>query len=438
MLGMMVPAVMGDATPYTVYGYVKNYSGTLMNDINIVVKDMTKNFVIKTTTVQGEQKKGLFMANLGNYGHGWDRSDQISITADYWNNNFHYYGTVSFFIPSKGYAYEQNVTTDTAVFYPSNPDQNQTLPQAPPTNVPPQLKDMIISPATGLVTTTYYYNITYSDGNNEKPYLILVTIDGISHGMSYVSGSYTTGALFSYHIQLSEGDHTCWFYTTDGYANSSYSTQTMPGPHVLYQPMLSQWKFTPISGTPVTNFTYSVIYTDKEGIEPTQMTLIITSANHTKQYAMTKAQGNPQMGETFICTIGSHLLSPTTYQIVASDGNYQMQTMKFDGPLVVSEFHNNPLPELGDSGPFVAAFLAIAVLAVIILSVMYFNKRKSKKQERKKAIFNAKKEEAKKIIASRNGRGTNGQQPAPAESVEEAPQPPPQTNDEPNIVRRAR
>jgi hypothetical protein len=387
----IMPFVSSSGVPYVVYGYVKDYSGTLKNGITVIVRDATKmalhpnsssEYTIMTTTLKGAVQDGLYQANLGNLIGSWDRGDEIYVYSSFWLDQIHYYGSAHFTIPSGGYMFQINVSTDNMEYTPGG---EEILPPPPPGNVPPTLSELSLSKTEGKAGDIFYYNVTYRDANNEKPYSIFAVIDGIYHGMSFVSfasGNYTTGVRYSYRTTIPEGDHTFWFYTTDGYAGSFSSTTSTDGPHVFYQPTLSGWGVTPMSGTLVTYFTYTVVYTDKEGLDPVYVFVSVTGPNGTGQYPMIKTSGEPTSGATYKCTVNNHSLAPSTYEIVVSDGNYRVSTRKFDGPLVLLKA---PASTFSKSDDLLIKGIMFIIIVIIVIAAIIYTIRKRKKKEKKEA-----------------------------------------------------
>jgi len=84
----------------------------------------------------------------------------------------------------------------------------------------PVLSGFTVSPLEGNTSTTFYFNVTYTDADNDAPESIDMVIDGDSFAMTQVNASdddYTDGALFSYHTLLDEGNHTYYAEATDGW-----------------------------------------------------------------------------------------------------------------------------------------------------------------------------------------------------------------------------
>jgi len=73
-----------------------------------------------------------------------------------------------------------------------------------------------VSPASGTGSTTFTFQTTYTNTNNNAPTTALLYVDKTSYPMSYVSGFYTTGAIYQAQITLPTGNHTFFFVFSDG------------------------------------------------------------------------------------------------------------------------------------------------------------------------------------------------------------------------------
>lgn len=88
-------------------------------------------------------------------------------------------------------------------------------------NNPPSLTNPSATPSSGVADyTTFYFNITYTDADGDAPTVIKVNISKtgwyINTTMTYISGSYTNGALYSYSTTLPSGTYNYLFYASDG------------------------------------------------------------------------------------------------------------------------------------------------------------------------------------------------------------------------------
>jgi hypothetical protein len=84
-------------------------------------------------------------------------------------------------------------------------------------NQPPSLSSGSVSPSSGTPSTTFTYEVTYTDEDGNSPSYVYVYIDGLSYSMSEVSGTYTDGAIYRYTTSsLSISPHSYYFETSDG------------------------------------------------------------------------------------------------------------------------------------------------------------------------------------------------------------------------------
>jgi hypothetical protein len=93
---------------------------------------------------------------------------------------------------------------------------------------------------TGLASQAYIWRIKYTNQNNIAPSFVRVhilkggaDISGSPFIMSYVSGNYNTGAIYTYSKALAEGrDYSYYFQANDGIYNAA-DTLPIQGPKVL-------------------------------------------------------------------------------------------------------------------------------------------------------------------------------------------------------------
>ncbi len=72
-----------------------------------------------------------------------------------------------------------------------------------------------VSPTSGLSSTSFTFQTTYTNSTNVAPVQALLYVDTTSYPMSYVSGSYNTGALYQLQTTLPVGNHTFYFVFSD-------------------------------------------------------------------------------------------------------------------------------------------------------------------------------------------------------------------------------
>ncbi len=86
-------------------------------------------------------------------------------------------------------------------------------------NVIPELFLLSINPTTGDIFTKFNFSINYKDLDNDAPEFVRICIDGINYTMdeSEVSDTnYIDGKGYWFNTQLSMGDHTYQYFTSDG------------------------------------------------------------------------------------------------------------------------------------------------------------------------------------------------------------------------------
>ncbi len=98
----------------------------------------------------------------------------------------------------------------------------------------PTLTSGAVSPTTGDTLTTFWFNVTYKDLENEAPTVKKVVIDGIEHQMATQDTLYNDGSIFSYATSLAAGSHVYYFVFSDGTTSVRLPTSSAyPGPTVV-------------------------------------------------------------------------------------------------------------------------------------------------------------------------------------------------------------
>jgi len=103
--------------------------------------------------------------------------------------------------------------------------------------IPPTLTNIALSPLNGQLTTTFTFNVTYTDAENNPPSYVNVTINGTSHAMAKVYSSDTNcmdGVIFQYKTTFPEdGVYIYYFSTSDGWNKVlAPSVGTFIGPYL--------------------------------------------------------------------------------------------------------------------------------------------------------------------------------------------------------------
>ncbi|MDI6640704.1 MAG: carboxypeptidase regulatory-like domain-containing protein [Elusimicrobiota bacterium] len=145
-----------------------------------------------------------------------------------------------------------------------------------------------VDPETGTSTTTFIFRIKYTDSDNDAPKLGYprvrikrdnVEISGSPFTMSYVSGYYNTGAIYSYSTTLwpSSTFYTYYFEAKDIYDGTAAPTTEIDGPDVTNTMPTLSWTdevnyvsdgIHPEIGTSTFTYTYRVKYTDLDNDPP--------------------------------------------------------------------------------------------------------------------------------------------------------------------------
>lgn len=103
-----------------------------------------------------------------------------------------------------------------------------------PSIVPLTLTHSSVSPTSGPSTTVFTFQTTYTDQAGQAPAQANLYVDNTPYPMQYVSGSYTTGALYQVQTTLPVGNHTFAFVFAD--STSSWGDpvgfNTYAGPNV--------------------------------------------------------------------------------------------------------------------------------------------------------------------------------------------------------------
>ncbi|MBM3499277.1 MAG: hypothetical protein FJX74_11475, partial [Armatimonadetes bacterium] len=206
----------------------------------------------------------------------------------------------------------------------------------PPDDGPPIVGQDWVVPQDGSPLTTFVWEATYTDPENQPPASLLVHLDGTPYPMTQVNPAdqdYTNGAIFQYQTQLPVGNHAYYISCSDG-SNPLRFPTTAPAtylhPVVTDPPCTLEDKngrtigwLTPKTGDTSTTFVWQAIYTDPEGVAPTALELWLDGV------AIPMPQFDPTDqdytdGALFRYTtklpVGNH-----SYHMFADDGNNQLR-----------------------------------------------------------------------------------------------------------------
>lgn len=98
----------------------------------------------------------------------------------------------------------------------------------------PTLTNTSISATSGVPSTLFTFNATYTDADNQKPFKVQVITDGVIHDMTELEVSdvtYADGKQYTFTTTLAPGTHSYYFRTTDTTSNV-VSTTPQTGPTV--------------------------------------------------------------------------------------------------------------------------------------------------------------------------------------------------------------
>ena len=188
----------------------------------------------------------------------------------------------------------------------------------PPTNNPPVLSSGSVSPTSGAASTTFTYEVTYTDLDGDAPSYVKVYIDGVGYSMTKINGTYTGGALYRYTTTLSVDSHTYFFTASDGTdtarlpTSGSYSGPTVTAANTA--PTLSSGSVSPSSGATGATFTYEVTYMDADGDAPSYVRVYIDGSAKSMSYMSGAYTGGALYCYQTALGIGSH-----TFYFEASD-----------------------------------------------------------------------------------------------------------------------
>ncbi|MEM2900390.1 MAG: Ig-like domain-containing protein, partial [Thermoplasmata archaeon] len=101
----------------------------------------------------------------------------------------------------------------------------------PIVNKKPSLSMPSRNPTKGTTSTTFSFKVTYTDEDSTNPVnaiYVKITIDGLEHNMSYMSGTVSQGAIFEYRTKLKDGLHTYYFKCSDGIDETTLDDSGLP------------------------------------------------------------------------------------------------------------------------------------------------------------------------------------------------------------------
>ena len=99
---------------------------------------------------------------------------------------------------------------------------------------PMTLTQSLVSPASGTSSTVFTFQTTYTDTTNQAPTMAMLYVDNTGYPMTYVSGSYNTGALYQASTTLPAGNHSYSFVFTNSHSRwaDPFGPAAYAGPNV--------------------------------------------------------------------------------------------------------------------------------------------------------------------------------------------------------------
>lgn len=157
--------------------------------------------------------------------------------------------------------------------------------QLPPAGTPPYAGPLVtasgapvlsggqVAPDSGGESTEFNFRVKYTDPDNDPPQYVRVYIDDQPRTCQLAgSPTYQTGAWYSYKTTLAAGSNHKYYFMASDWANVvtllDVGGQPFSGPIVSYKPVLSRGSVTPDTGMAGDIFTFSVMYSDRDGVPP--------------------------------------------------------------------------------------------------------------------------------------------------------------------------
>jgi len=89
-------------------------------------------------------------------------------------------------------------------------------PEVLPPNFAPTLTTELFSPGTGTRQTDFTFSVVYTDGENDRPVVSTIVIDGAAQLMMGSGTIFTSGVRYTYSTRLGMGPHSYYFVFNDG------------------------------------------------------------------------------------------------------------------------------------------------------------------------------------------------------------------------------
>ncbi|MDP2217685.1 MAG: S-layer protein domain-containing protein [Methanolobus sp.] len=187
----------------------------------------------------------------------------------------------------------------------------------------PSLSGEGISPGSGTVGTNFIFTVTYTDPDNLSASFVNITIDTIPYSMIEVNSSdVNTVDGKAYRFEKSgfsvNPAHSYAFSTSNANgAVGPYGAGTFAVTNTA--PVLSSPLVTPSSGSPATEFVFTVTYTDADNNTASYVNAVIDGINY-PMTAVDPADTNTADGKGYTLSNSSMAAGSHTYSFTASDG----------------------------------------------------------------------------------------------------------------------
>ncbi|HEU0131233.1 MAG TPA: pre-peptidase C-terminal domain-containing protein [Mycobacteriales bacterium] len=199
-----------------------------------------------------------------------------------------------------------------------------------------------VAPDSGDTTTSFTFKVKVTDDGASMSY-VKVYLDGDSgHDMTKVSGTLSTGAIYSYTTTLAQGSHSYHFGASDGTNTAARlpSTGELSGPSVSQGPGLYLPTVSPTLGTSAAQYVFQVQYFHPQDQAPTDVRVVVDGTS----YLMSPVD----YGDT---TYSDGRLYHLPLKLKAVAHSYYFTATSGTPPQVISNFRN---PASGTiSGPMV-------------------------------------------------------------------------------------
>ncbi|RNI13708.1 S-layer protein [Methanohalophilus sp. RSK] len=201
-------------------------------------------------------------------------------------------------------------------------------------NNAPQL-DGSVSPSTGSPTTTFYFNATYTDLDNQTPSTIQVYINS-THDMDYINGThdmdpvdtgdtdYTDGKNYTYNMSgFPEDTYSYHFEASDGTETVTYTNtpDTFDSAVSNHEPTIDgKAEYETGSNIVGSKIYFNATYKDQDNNESDYVRVVIKGDTHNMSKV---SSNNPEDGVDYSYNTTSLGEGNYTYQFFASDGTFE-------------------------------------------------------------------------------------------------------------------